>query len=81
MATFPVGADGAGEGTAALTPTATMHYRAAEKAWRAEYERPRETRPVAGGGLTGCPTPTGGTHPPGRKPCVVGGGGGGGLGG
>ena len=79
--TFPVREDGEGVGTVALTTAATTPFRAAEKAWRAESERTRAARPVAGGGITGCPRPTGGTQPPDGKPYVGGSGVGVGLGG
>ena len=72
VATFPVGPDGAGEGNVALTPAATMPCRAAAKAWRAESDRTRAARPMAGAGCACCfPSPCG-NHPPGWKPCVVG---------
>ena len=77
--TFPIGANGAGQGTAALIPVATTPSRAAAKAWRVESDRPRAARPLAGVGLTCFPPPIGGTHTPGGKPCLGGGGGGGGL--
>ena len=46
--TLPVGADGEGEGTAALTPSATTPCRADAKAWRAESDRPRDARQMSG---------------------------------
>ena len=81
VATFYVGADGAEEGTAALTPTTTTPCWAAAKAWKAESDRPKNARPVAGGSLTVLPISTVGNHPPGRKSCVGGGGGRGDIGG
>ena len=72
VATFPVGPDGAGEGNVALTPAATMPCRAAAKAWRAESDRTRAARPVAGAGRACCTPSPCGNHPPVWKPCVVG---------
>ena len=63
VATLPVRADGAGEGTAAPTPDATTPCRDFAKAWIAESYRTRSARPMARGGLNGCPPPTGGTYP------------------
>ena len=79
VTTLPVGADGAGEGTAVLTPAATTPCRADEKAWRSEPDIPRAARPVDRGILACCPPPINGTHTPGRKHCVGKGGGVGGL--
>ena len=81
VATFPVRANEAWEGTAVLTPDATTPCRAAAKTRIAEYDRPRAASPVDRGGLTGCPTSTDGTQTPGMKPCEGGVGGEGGIGG
>ena len=60
---FPVGEDREGGGTAAGTLDVKTPCRASRKVWREESERPRATRPAAGGGITDCPPPPSGPNP------------------